>query len=541
MKQYLFKALLVYFILMHPSISAAFTSETDESRPFQLYFDDETPLEVRDGRAEIDFLFQIPEKHYLYREILNVEFDSSKISFTIVKPGGVKKFDEFMGQEVEVYYNQTAVLAKIKFDDDYDFSQPLTGYIVHQGCSDRLCFRAITEKFTFKLIPPQASIKKPVDGGEQPLSVSKESDRGFASYLREGDFAKILGQGLWFALLITFLAGVLTSFTPCVLPIIPLTLAFIGVRTAPKVSTRVMHLAVFVSGVSLMYAVMGVASAAMGKTLGFLYQSPLFLLLLAGFFVMMSLWMFGLIQFNLPSRWQNAMARYQPSGYWRYLYSGITVGFLAAPCVGPILGPLLVYISGTQDLFLGFILMIAYALGMSVLFVFLGFASGSWIGSFGEKSLLVKRIFGTLLLLVSFYYFYLFAVPYLGRADSDAFFDRDLNHALTVAKQQKKGVMVDFYADWCLPCHEWDKTVWSNSEVQTRILEQFIPVKIDCTEETQECADAVERYNVIGWPTIVFVDGSGEETDAGLKRIVGQVLDASEFMTYIDPNSKQER
>lgn len=519
------KQAVFYVILLLSSTALGFQSEVNDAYPFGLFFDDQTPVQVTDGRAQVDFLFQIPEKHYLYREILKVELDDADITQVLVKPGGVKKFDEFMGKETEVFYHQLALLAKWQFPSGYDYSQQVTGRIIYQGCSDRICFRAVKQDFSFSLKAPSAkTIQSTVS------KKSKAEQSSFLDYLKSNDFSDILGQGIWFALLLTFLAGVLTSVTPCVLPVIPLTLAFIGVRPGEKKSIKLAHLSIFVLGLTVMYATLGVVSASLGQTLGFFYQSQAFLVFLILFFLVMAAWMFGLLNLNVPSSMQSAIAKYQPQGWWRYFYSGLTVGFLAAPCVGPVLGPLLVYIASTQDLFLGFVLMLSYALGLSLLFVLLGFVSNAWIGRFSSKSNLVKKFFGFLLVLVAGYYLWILlgASP----AVQGGFFQKDFKKAEIQAKRQGKGVLVDFYADWCLPCHEWDKTVWNQKSVQKAVLKKYIPVKIDCTEETLACEEAVDRFKVIGWPTVVILNQKGEEVPD--KRLVGQVLSAQEFIKHIE-------
>jgi len=94
-----------------------------------------------------------------------------------------------------------------------------------------------------------------------------------------------------------------------------------------------------------------------------------------------------------------------------------------------------------------------------------------------------------------------------------------------------KPCIIDFYADWCLPCHEWENQVWQNKNVQLEVLKNFVPVKIDCTTETDSCSQAINQYQVVGWPTILFLDrGLNELVE---KRLVGTVMEADEFLEYV--------
>ena len=449
----------VLLLQMSPT-TQAFTTETSDSHPFTLFFEDDLPTEPQDGKIEVDFIFRIPSKHYLYQDNLRVELDSPHVNFVLSKPQGVEKNDPFRGKTTQVYYHQVAVLLKASLGEGYDLSQPLTGQIFYQGCSDKICFRTFKVPFSI----PLQNVTPPTS---QTVSNTTTSAKpSFFDVFKTQDFNKLLQVGLFYALLITFLAGVLTSLTPCVLPVIPLTLSFIGVNDKLSPLNRVGHLLVFLLGMSTTYAVLGVASAYFGQTLGFIFQSQGFLIFLVIFMTIMSLWMFGVINLQFSPKLQNKIVSVKVHGVFKYFYAGLTIGVLAAPCVGPILGPRLGYISITKDIFTGFVLMMAYALGMGVLFFVIGFTSKTWVSKLGHQSHWVKKLFGTLLLLTAFYYLFVLVAPYFVKPNSsDGFFETQTAPAIELAQQNKKGVIIDFYADWCLPCHEWDQLVWADEQL----------------------------------------------------------------------------
>lgn len=515
---------IFYVILIFASTAQAFVSSVDDEHPFALSFDEET-LVVKEGEAKAFFFFSVPDGHYLYKDQMQVDVDTPGVTVSLELPPAEKKYDKFQEEELEIYHGDVTVVVKLQFIDDFDFAQTVTGKITYQGCSPRICFRALRVPFSFAL---SASVSAVV--AELPVV-----NRSYLDLLQIGNFQDLLGQGIGVALVATFLAGVFTSFTGCVLPVIPLTLTFMGIKRGVSSRRRWLTLVIFVGGLSLTFAMLGVVTALLGLTLGFSYQSPSFLLFLTVFLFVMALWMFGLLNLNVPSSWQNAIVKIHPHGHFRDFYAGLTVGFLALPCVGPIAGSILVYIGQTRDVWKGFIFMQTYALGVSVLFFIIAFFSHDWIARFGKKSDFIKKIVGVLLLLASFHYGSVLAKTYTDGPETTKgtiFSGLSLSDALKEAKRDKKIVIIDFFADWCVPCHEWDSVVWTNKAVVQALKNKALAIKIDCTVETQTCEEAVEKFGVVGWPTVIFIDEMGKEFVD--KRLVGRVMTAEEFLKYVE-------
>lgn len=530
MKNWLLTRSIIYLIfLLASTVALAFQLTVSEDHPFGLFYDDEKVFEVTGGHVQAEFLFDIPEEHYLYREKIRIVVETPGVSGELSLPPGQIKYDEFLSKETQVYHHELVVPVVFTLSDSVAVPESVRGKLIFQGCSGKICFRAMRQPFLFKT--SSQNIVSPSASRPDLSSLQKSGDKepSFWDYVKPGRFEDVLARGLGFSLWITFLAGLLTAFTPCVLPVIPLTLTFMGVSRRQPVFDKIVSLIFFVVGLVLMYATLGVLSAWLGKTLGFWFQSIWFQIFLVVFFLLMGLWMLGVLQLNVSSRLQTRLARYHPKGHLAQLYSGLTIGFLAAPCVGPIIGPLLIYISLSRDVFLGFVLMLSFSLGLSVLFFLLGFFSQTWVRRFGEKSEWIKKVLGGFLLLTAAFYLWWIIKPHLGFQDH--FFLNSLSRAESVAKAENKGLIVDFYADWCLPCHQWDRVIWSNEQVQNRVLEDFVPVKIDCTQDTKECENASSRFGIIGMPTVVFL--GRDQNEIHKSRLVGREMTAAEFVEHL--------
>lgn len=521
------KLALAYLILFFTSMtSQALTITVDEEHPFGLSIDDENPIQAVDQMIQTEFLFEIPPSYYIYKDSLRVVLDDERVKATLLFPAAETKNDIFRGQDTEIYHHQIVLPVQFEIPDNLLLNE-VSGKIYYQGCSDKICYRLMNQDFHFKIQPISSLVEKKSSDAAAPSGL-------LAVLTRTQDFETVLEHGLPFALFIAFLAGVLTTLTPCVLPVIPLTLTFMGVRKNTHTRTKIISLLFFVAGLVLMYSSLGVLSALLGKTLGFWFQSRSFQMALVFFFLMMGLWMLGVIQLNIPSSLQNKITHVHPHGHARQLYAGLTIGFLAAPCVGPIVGPMLIFLSLSKNVLLGFILMASYSLGLSTLFFALGFFSRHWLHHFGKKSDMIKKLLGVLLIATAAFYAYVLFKPVTASAKKNMpLFEVSSYAAATKqALQQNKGVLVDFYADWCLPCQEWEKNVWQNPAAQKAIRANFVPVQIDCTENTPECEETTKRFNIIGWPTVVFINPDLKEEKS--KRLTGQIMTAEEFIMHIN-------
>jgi thiol:disulfide interchange protein DsbD len=211
------------------------------------------------------------------------------------------------------------------------------------------------------------------------------------------------------ALGVAFAAGVLTSFTPCVYPMIPVIVTFMG-GAAGGSRRRTLGLSlIYVAGLSLVYATLGVVSAVLGKTFGQSWHTPWIYGPVALLIIAFGLAMLNVFAIPIPGFAGSVQTKgAQKGGYAGALMMGLASGFVAAPCSAPVLGLLLIYIARTRDIVWGSLLMLAFALGLSLLLLVLGLFSGLLAGMprAGAWMDWIKKAFGIGMLFVGGWFLY---------------------------------------------------------------------------------------------------------------------------------------
>ena len=201
------------------------------------------------------------------------------------------------------------------------------------------------------------------------------------------------------AIVLVLLGGLLTALSPCVYPLIPITLSILGARQASSPVQGFLLSATYVSGMVLLYAALGVAFAAFGVLAGSALQSPLVTIGVALFCIAMAASMFGAFEIGLPASLQTRLSQAGGKGF-----HGAFI--IAAPCTGPVLSFILTLIARDGDLVKGATLMFFYALGMGLPFLVLGTFSQaiSRMPKSGAWMEVVKSVFGLMMLGAGIYY-----------------------------------------------------------------------------------------------------------------------------------------
>jgi thiol:disulfide interchange protein DsbD len=385
-------------------------------------------------------------------------------------------------------------------------------------------------------------------------------------------FTRSLAEGSWTMTLgLAFVAGVLTSLTPCVFPMIAITVSVFGARQAKTKLEAAKLSTAFVLGIATLFTPLGVAAGLTGDVFGALLASPYVLVPLALLFLTLAASMFGAFELNLPASLQNRLATVGGAGVAGAFAFGLVSSLIAAPCTGPVVGALLTWIGTSGNVGFGAAAMFAYSMGLGLLTWMVGtFAvslpkSGRWVEY-------TKSIFGIVMVVMAVYYVRdLLGIGHLARKTTTwlltsaglllaglaagavhlTFHDagvlpklrkafgiplaaagllgvvgwwvalpegariawlEDYQHARALAQREHKPLIVDFGASWCGACEELDRDTFSDRRVVAAVRE-FIAVRIDLSpgKDSPEKRAVLRGYSERGLPLVVIHDREGKE------------------------------
>jgi len=323
---------------------------------------------------------------------------------------------------------------------------------------------------------------------------------------------------LFFAGLLALLAGFLTSLSPCVYPLIPVTLSIMGTRTYNSRLHGFTIAAAYCAGMVLLYSTLGILFASLGIVVGSLLQNPYILGAIALFFALMALSMLGVFSWAVPSKILGPLSQVGGSGHKGAFLMGLVAGVIAAPCTGPVLAFILTLVALDGQLFTGAYLTFLYALGVGIPFLILGTFSSllAHLPKSGPFMNVVKGIFAAAMFGASIYFF-LLALPKFHEDPSAGTSWTVIDHqesesklakALAQAHKECKPVIIDFYASWCAACVKLEKYTFADAEIAAK-LKRFSLIKIDATTSSDELNAIQRRYQVVGLPAILFLQPDG--------------------------------
>lgn len=462
-----------------------------------------------------------------------------KFELTILEPDGFKAgklqisplkkwFDKFSKKNRSGIENFATLKVQIQSPREFNKDYSLFKFeLTYQACTESFCLFPTVKPLQAPIQLTGLSAQAQTAGIDRAGgSSSKDSlDAASADSLFSlENFKSWMQKSLWLALLISFIAGVLTSFTPCIFPMIPITLAILGRDVEKKSRLQNFLTSVFyVLGIAFTYSSLGLFAASSGQLFGANLGNPWVLSALCLLLLLMALSLFGLFELQVPAFIRNKFGvQKQNTGYGGAFVSGLLAGVVASPCVGPILVAILSYVATQKDLFLGFWLLFFYALGLGMIFLVLGLftnllnylpKSGRWMNRF-------KALLGTLILGVLAYYLSLLLPNnWFGfqEKSSGSYVEQVKNpewktysdELYAKAISEGRPIIIDFYADWCAACHELDQKTFSQASVK-ELGKNFVLLRFDATQDSPQMDAFKKKYMILGLPTVVFYSTSGQ-------------------------------
>ena len=512
--------------------------------PPEKAFRVEATWPANSNQAEIEF---VPVKgYYIYQESL--KFDLGIETYKLYKispslPLGIEKFDETFQKNMQIYKQPFMVLLDVKSEA----GKPLHIEVSLQGCAEAgICYPPMTLKFLLTGPGVKAAPMPEVLDGSQNITQSKV-EFSLADLWRDRDDINAISRFLAntstaYLFLAFFVLGLALAFTPCVLPMLPILSSVIfgsqGGKAISKGRASLLALS-YVLGMAMVYALAGTLMAALGGSVQRVLQSPVALAAFALLLLALSGSLFGLYELRLPHSWHqqvNRLAGRQKGGsvFGAFALGGIST-LVASPCITAPLAGVLAFIAQTGSMSLGAGLLFVMALGMGLPLLFIAIEARVLIPSTGIWMVWLQRTLGVLLVATAAW----IASPLLGQEDvsgsvkiingqkihqvGDLSFAvihslEDLDAQLRQAKQEKKLVLLDFYADWCISCKEMEINTFANSEV-SKELKQFILLQADVTKNSPDNQALLKRFGLFGPPGILFFNLNSEEQKD--QRVIG--------------------
>lgn len=524
-----------------------------------------------------------PNEEYLIPTVLEIPNDLGISIISEKYPDAKNIRFEFSDQPVAVYEGEILLGAVIKIPENIELGNyNLIVRLSYQACNNQSCLAPaeVQDTISIEVVDNQTPINEINPEIFLKLDLSYSQPETFSENNDEDSLASTLeSSGLFLSLLIVFLGGLALNLTPCVYPLIPITVGYFGGQSEGSTGRLFFLGLLYVLGMAVTYSVVGVVTSLSGAIFGTLLQNPFVIIAVAGVLIALSLSMFGVYEFKLPDSWV-MKAGGAKSGAIGALVMGLTMGIVAAPCIGPFVLGLVTYVGAKGDPLYGFLMFFFLAVGLGFPYLFLALFSGK-IKSLPRAGFwmeAVKHIFGFLLIGMALYFigpllpkeidFYVLPVFMIGASLYLLFFDKLANNikgfrifktifsvaiiALGIylllpadkkspdwqkfdnavyesSLQNNEKMILDFYADWCIPCKELDALTFSDERVIAKSKE-FTNYKIDMTKTMSDETEAFRnKFKIVGMPTLIFIDSKGNEVER-----ISQFITAEEILEIMD-------
>ncbi|MEX0671890.1 MAG: cytochrome c biogenesis protein CcdA, partial [Candidatus Babeliales bacterium] len=373
-------------------------------------------------------------------------------------------------------------------------------------------------------------------------------------------------QSTWIQLLLSFLLGLLMSLTPCIYPMIPITVGILQAQGKKSIGYNFMLAFSYTCGISTTFALCGLMAALTGTVCGKLLVNPFFVLMMIALLLYFAFSMFGFYDMYTP-RFLQKQADIKKGSFFSTFLFGMVSGSVASPCLTPGLALLLTIVGTLGSSILGFMLLFSFGIGLSIPLLLVGTFSSSlsMLPRAGMWMIEVKKFFGFMLIGMSFYFlnnilpwwimlwlmgaaivlagtYYLYdaqkttswfskaiknitgmvaiagSIIIFANAYQETFhtakaptctygaWETDYHNALACAKAANKKIFIDFWATFCSICKAIDKKVLASQPVQ-ELLKNYVALKVDGSDPASEpFATLHKKYAIKGFPTFLLID-----------------------------------
>ena len=523
MKKILGLSFIIIFLLTY--------AQTDSSQPV-LHIKLRN-LEKKGNILKINLHFSLEKNFILQKEhikILNTNF------YTIekVKYKNVKKI-KLWGEEIEGFTgkdNDIEIQLKLLKN-----TKTLILKLEYQLCSLSNCYPPQEKEITVE------------------LKQSKSSEKT-EKLERKDKYLKLFrGKNPLILILMLFFLGILSSFTPCIYPMIPITIGILGINKENTFYKNFLRSFIYVSGITITYSILGVLSSFAGFLFGNWLSNKYVIIFSTIIFILLALNSMELLSFNISF----GTSAKKGKGFISLFLIGLTAGLFMSPCIGPILIGLLLFISQIKNPILGFIYMLSYGYGLGFILLITGTFSGyiTFLPHAGNWMNEVKKILGIILLLIPLYFwqniltksafllfcaFFIISIPILAGYHRDYFHknghflkglitvfcyffalylivrssvlvsekvnsplkEYSYKNIIQLSKKENKIILLDFSAEWCAYCKIYDR-YFEDEEVKKQ-LKFFKVIKIDYEKNK----DLVRVFDIKGVPTLIFLKNGKE-------------------------------
>ena len=471
-----------------------------------------------------------------------LSFDGAELVSAVYPQHTVRSFTFSGGQKLAVYEGTI----QIPFTANLQTGDTIKGKLHYQACNDTVCLPPRDAEVTIdaSVVAPAAAPAPSTSSSFTPLSAAPKGGAPVGNDRLSAAYAE---HGLPLTLLILFVGGLALNLTPCVFPMIPITVGFFAMQSDGRRSRRFALSLAYVLGIVITYSALGVFAALSGRMFGSWLQSPAVLIGFAVLMLVLASSMFGVWEFRVPQFITNRSAG--RAGVAGALTMGLFVGIVAAPCVGPVVVALFTLVAAIAKPAIGMAMFatLAFGLGFPYLIALNVFPKP------GEWMVQVKKAMGFVLIAMAFYFLraVIGETPFrLGVAASlligaiFLFLSRGprgrvmrlacavilliggiafaipprkgievqwQTYDAAVASTTGKPIVIDCFATWCIPCKELDEKTFSDAAV-AKDLNRFTRIKADLTNgDDPYVKELTKRYAIVGVPTVVFIDSSGHE------------------------------